>query len=38
MNGFFCVGNLFGILFYINLFWFLILGFLILKYGNDLVI
>ncbi|MDE5114820.1 MAG: site-2 protease family protein, partial [Trichodesmium sp. St15_bin1_1] len=36
MNGSFRVGNLFGIPFYINSSWFLILGLLTLKYGNDL--
>ena len=36
MNGSFRVGNLFGIPFYINSSWFLILGLLTLNYGNNL--
>lgn len=33
MNNNICVGSLFGIFFYVNLFWFLILGLVILSYG-----
>ena len=36
MNGSFRVGNLFGIPFYINSSWFIVLGLLTLTYGNDL--
>ena len=36
MNGSFRIGNLFGIPFYINSSWFLILGLLTLNYGNNL--
>ena len=36
MNGSFRVGNLFGIPFYINSSWFLVLGLLTLNYGNNL--
>jgi len=36
MNGSFRIGNLFGIPFYINSSWFLVLGFLTLTYGGNL--